>query len=189
MGKENKNVLAARKAVENSMGKREDPFATPEAKIRELKNQRANGLFVGRQDFIDALISEYDKLISGGASTILVSDGNVSLETYNEAIAAVRTLSKSVIKRNDEILELGKMNLRLQADLGKAQADLAEAVAKLPKPAEEASKVSGENHSEQMQEQLEPLPGERDLSSSIAYIEAAEAAGDVRNEAAVSDPE
>ena len=37
-----------------------DPFDTPEKKIKELRNQRTNRLFVIRQDFIDALVQEHD---------------------------------------------------------------------------------------------------------------------------------
>ena len=45
-----------------------DPFDTNEKKIKELRNQRKNKLFVIRQDFIDALIEEYDAALAKGAA-------------------------------------------------------------------------------------------------------------------------
>ena len=60
MSKISKTAAASMKGSPAEIKK--DPFDTNEKKIRELRNQRRDKLAVGRFDFIDALIEEFDKI-------------------------------------------------------------------------------------------------------------------------------
>jgi len=60
MSKISKTAAASMKG--GLMPVKADPFDTNEKKIKELRNQRRDRLAIGRFDFIDALIEEYDKV-------------------------------------------------------------------------------------------------------------------------------
>lgn len=69
---------------------KKDPFDTNEKKIHELRNQRANRLAIIRYDFIDALLTEFDKvqlLLAQEIANVVVA--NAALEHLTASVTAL----------------------------------------------------------------------------------------------------
>jgi hypothetical protein len=103
---ESKTARASMRAGQG-MPKKQDPFEAPEAKIKELRNLRANHLFVNRMDFVDALIAENDRLSlltqaaldAANATNIVIAKENADL------LAAAASNQEVIVRLEAELLE------------------------------------------------------------------------------------
>lgn len=187
MGKISKTAAASMKG--GLMPVKADPFDTNEKKIKELRNQRRDKLAVGRFDFIDALIEEYDKVL------LLLAQEVANVVVQQEALKAAEAQIKSdvyvmgeISKARDEIVKeleatrkinqvLLGMNEKLNGQLNQTILQRDEMNRKLDEAYEQARVARDEfratlSESEKLQAELEPLP-ERgsDFNEEIVVLE------------------
>lgn len=119
MSKISKTAAASMKGGPAEIKK--DPFDTNEKKIKELRNQRRDHLAVGRYDFIDALIEEYDKvqlLLVQEIANVVVAQA--AAEAAIEAHAATQKINVTLLNVNEKLN--GELNaVILQRDEARRQ--------------------------------------------------------------------
>ena len=101
MGKISKTAAASMKG--GLVEQKKDPFDTNEKKIKELRNQRRDHLAVGRYDFIDALIEEFDKvqlLLAQEIANVVV--GQTAIKFLYEANKKLYSDLNAAILQRDE---------------------------------------------------------------------------------------
>jgi hypothetical protein len=121
MSKISKTAAASIKGAQ--MPAKVDPFDTNEKKIKELRNQRRDKLAVGRFDFIDALIEEYDAVVKQSKTDIFVM-GEISAcrDEIAKELEAARKINQALLGMNEKLN--GQLNQAiLQRDEARAQAD------------------------------------------------------------------
>jgi hypothetical protein len=95
MSKISKTAAASIKGAQ--MPAKVDPFDTNEKKIKELRNQRRDKLAVGRFDFIDALIEEFDKV------QLLLAQEIANVVVAKEAHAAAQKINVTLLNMNEKL--------------------------------------------------------------------------------------
>src|SRR5208337_3110780 len=104
---------------------KDDPFATREAKIKELRKQRdpkLGQIAVNRYDFIDALIEAFDETGAALAETraALARSNSSALQSLSEVTAARDRIAEELRQASDKIHGLEIENATMAAKVEKA---------------------------------------------------------------------